>query len=66
MCICLALNSLVVTACADPESFVREVHFLVYERRDAPNTTISGPSSGPPSKRHLNGVSMAGPMMAQH
>ena len=30
-------------SCADPESFVRG-GFLVDERREAPNTTISGPS----------------------
>ena len=30
------------------------------EGRKDPNTTISGPSTGPPAKHHLNGVSLAG------
>ena len=36
-------------SCADPESFARGgptlIIFLVYEGRNDPNTTISGPSS---------------------
>ena len=30
------------------------------EGRKDPNTTISGPSTGPPAKHNLNGVSLAG------
>ena len=41
--------------------FCQRIPFLVYEGSDAPQAII-----GPPVKRDLNGVSMAGAMMAQH
>ena len=34
--------------------------FLVDEGIKDPNITINGPSSGPPAKGHLNGVSLVG------
>ena len=56
--------------CADPDSFVRGgpalttfcflfVSFLVYEGREDPNTTISGPSSARQRNVNSNGFSLA-------
>ena len=40
-------------------NFDNVVFFLVDEGRDDPNTVISRPTSAPPAKRHLNGVSLS-------
>ena len=52
-------------SCADPESFVRGGPCLTFFSFIL-DEGISGTIIGPPAKRHINGVSMGGPMMAQH
>ena len=53
-------------SCADPEVLLGPIltffpsFLLIYEGREDPSTTISGPSS-PASKTTLNGVSLACP-----
>ena len=43
------------------ENFYHLITILVDEGREDPDNNKSGPLSGPPPKRHLNGVSLAGP-----
>ena len=55
-------------SCADPESLARGGPTFFYKGKDDPNSANSVPPSvrqrnaiiGPPAKRHLNGVSLAG------